>query len=211
MAVAREYRNRLLRSRSLLSEEFSYETRPALIVRRGSNGFEIENVGQTTAVGITLNLVERAARPTGKLHVGGILRPAETSGIFATDWPEELKPELAERPASFEERIRRLHGEEVQQYDGERVASHLLTRPGRQILILRFRILDGSKTYVRLFSPARKREQRPLEVLPTHPLMQNRIFASTIEKWHASKSQFRPPFDFSKIRENREGVSGHSR
>src|ERR1700687_2826917 len=79
---------------TLSYNKFKHDTRPALILRRGFEGIEIENVGQAGAIVVTLNLVERIRRRSGKLHVGQILRPGEKSTIGAFDWPKSLTLEL---------------------------------------------------------------------------------------------------------------------
>ena len=73
-------------------KRFKHDTRPKLILTSGSEGIEVENVGQTTAVNITLTLVERVRRPSGKLSVPtDALRPGEKSTIVAFDWPDTLE------------------------------------------------------------------------------------------------------------------------
>jgi hypothetical protein len=172
-------------------KRFKHDTRPALIVSHS----EIENVGQVVAVGITLNLVERIKRPSGKLHVARILRPSEKSPIGASDWPKALTEELDRNPGSMEEIVRKKDGQEVHHY-GKRVASYLLRREGNQIAILRFRPVDGSKTVVRLFSAVRNSEGRFKELVPCYRVLRNRLGAFLLEKWYRKNAELAPTFKF---------------
>jgi hypothetical protein len=172
-------------------KKFKHDTRPALILRHG----EIENVGQVVAVGVTVNLVERIKRPSGKMYVARILKPGEKSAIGASDWPKALTAELERNPQSMEEIVLKMDGQEVK-YDGKRVASHLLTREGNQIVILRFRAVDRSKTIVRLFSPVRSSEGGFIELMPSYRVLRNRLGAFLIEKWYRKNAELAPPFRF---------------
>jgi len=64
-------------------KRFKRDTRPILILMPGSEGIEIENVGQVVAVNVTLTLVETVKRPSGTLSVLHTLRPSEKSTIGA--------------------------------------------------------------------------------------------------------------------------------
>ena len=185
---------------TLSYKKFKQDTRPALILRRCSEGMEIENVGQVVAVGVTLNLVERVKRPSAKLRVGDTLRPGEKSVISAFDWPEALTVELERNTlSSMEEFVRRMDGQEVR-HDARRVASYLLAREGRRIEILRFRAVDGSKTFVRLFSSVRSSQDGFTELVPSYRLLRTRLCAFALEKRYAKNAELAPPlppFKFS--------------
>jgi hypothetical protein len=159
------------------------------------NQREIENVGQVVAVGVTLNLVERTKRPSAELHVARVLRPREKSAIGASRWPKALTLELERNPRSMEEIVSKIHGQQVE-YDGKRVASYLLTREGNQIVILRFRAVDGSRTSVRLFSPVRRSEGRFTELMPCYRVLRNRLGAFLLEKWYRKNAELAAPFKF---------------
>lgn len=181
-------------------KKFKHDTRPALDLRYR----EIENVGQVAAVGITLGLVERTKRPSGKLYVARMLRPGEKSTIEASKWPKALTAELQRNPRSMEEIVLQQDGQEVK-YDGKRVASHLLTREGKQIVILRFRAVDGSRTFVRLFSPTRSSEGRFTEMTPSYRLLRNRLGAFLLERWYGKNAGLKPPFKFP-VHEEGNGI-----
>ena len=91
--------------------------------------------------------------------------------------------------------MRKLDGQEAR-YDGRRVACHLLTREGGQILILRYRTVDGSKAFVRLFSAPRRNECRFTELRPSHRILLNRLGAFALENWYSKNSELAPPFKF---------------
>jgi len=181
---------------TLSYKKFKHDTRPALLLRSGFKGIEVENVGQVVAVGATLSLVERLKRPSGRVHVGDTLRPGEKSTVSAFDWPGALTAELERNTlSSMEEFVLKSDGQEVR-YDGRRVASYLLTREGGQILILRFRAGDGSKTFVRLFSVVRSSQNRFAQLMPSWRLLRNRLGAFALEKWYGKNPQLAPPFKF---------------
>jgi|SRR5882724_9487485 len=177
---------------TLSYKKFKHDTRPALILRCGSE-MEIENVGQVVAVGVTLNLVERVRRPSGILHVGNTLRPGEKSTISAFDWPEALTVELEENTlSSMEEMVLRMDGQQVR-LDVRRVASYLLSREGKRIVILRFRAVDGSKTFVRLFSSVKSSPDGFTELMPCYRFLRNRLWAYALERWYGKNVELAPP------------------
>jgi hypothetical protein len=190
---------------TLSYRKFRHDTRPALIVRHG----EIENVGRVVAVDVSMNLVERAKRPSGKLSVARILRPGEKSAIGAFDWPKALRVELEKNPRSMEEIVSKAEGQEVQ-YSSKRVASHLLTREGTQIVILRFRAVDGSKTFLRLFSPRRSNEGRFTELMPSYRVLRNRFGVFLLEKWFGKNAELAPPLKFP-AHENEDAIEDGTR
>jgi hypothetical protein len=187
---------------TLYYKKFKLDTRPALVLRRGSEGMEIENVGQVVAVGVTLTLVERVKRPSGRLSVADTLRPGEKSTVRAFDWPQALTAELERNTLSpMEEFVRRADGQKVRP-DSRRVAFYLLTREGKRIVILRFRAVDGSKTFVRLFQSVKSREGESTVLPPS--VLRNRVWAAALEKLYGRKAELElevapplPPFNSS--------------
>jgi hypothetical protein len=178
---------------TLSYKKFKHDTRPALRLRRGSEGFEVENVGQAAAVDVTLNLVERVKRPSGILHVVDTLRPGEKSTISAFNWPEALTLKLQRNTfSSMEEIVLRLGGEKIQ-HDGRTVASYLLTREGKQMVVLRFRAVDGARTFVRMFSPVSDSQDRFTRLMPSNRILRNRLCAFALEKRYAKNPELAPP------------------
>lgn len=178
---------------TLSYRRFKHDTRPALILRGGSEGTEIENVGQVVAVGVALTLVERVKRPSGKLGVADILRPGEKATVRAFDWPEAVAAELERNTlSSTEEFVRRMDGQKVRP-DGRRVASYLLSREGKRIVILRFRAVDGSKTSVRLFRSVKGKLDEFTTLRPSYRLFRNRIWAAAVEKLYSGNAEIAPP------------------
>jgi hypothetical protein len=185
---------------TLSHKKFKHDTRPALVLRRGSEGAEIENVGPVVAVGITLTLLERTKRPSAALGVTDTLRPGDKSPVRAFDWPEAVAVEMNHNTLEpCPEWVLRMDGHDVHP-SGERVASYLLAREGRQILILRFRAVDGSKNLVRLFRSAKIRRDPSTVLRPS--VLRNRVWAAVLEKLYAGNAELRPasrlpPFDSS--------------
>lgn len=187
---------------TLSYKKFKLDTRPALVLRRGSEGMEIENVGQVVAVGVTLTLIERVKRPSGRLSVADTLRPGEKSTVRAFDWPQALTPELERNTLSpMEEFVRRADGHNVRP-DSRRVASYLLAREGKRVVILRFRAVDGSKTFVRLFQSVKSKQDESTVLTPS--VLRNRVWAAALEKLYGRKAELElelttplPPFNSS--------------
>lgn len=185
---------------TLTYKKFKHDTRPALVLRRGSERLEIENVSRLVAVGITLTLLERTKRPSAALGVTDTLRPGEKSPVRAFDWPEAVAVEMGHNTLEpFSEWVLKMDGHDVHP-TGERVASYLLAREGGQILILRFRGVDGSKTLVRLFRSAKIRRDPSTVLRPS--FLRNRVWAAVLEKLYARNAELRPasclpPFDSS--------------
>lgn len=174
--------------------KYKHDTRPALVLRRSKGGFEIENLGQGIAVGVSLSLIERASRPSARLHVEDVLKPGAKSSVAGFDYPEDLLSEMETNHvySSFDDCVRRSAGERIKPSGGT-VGSYVLTRKGKQILILRFRVVDGSKTFVRLFIPATT-ERGFVEVKPSSRVFRNRLTALLLQALYARNSQFAPPF-----------------
>jgi hypothetical protein len=171
---------------TLSYKKFKHDTRPALVLRRGSGKMEIENVGQVVAVGVTLTLVERVQRPSARLGVADTLRRGEKSTVCVFDWPEAVIVELNQNTLEpFSEHVLRMDGQDVRPR-GERVASYLLGREGITV-ILRFRAVDGSKTYVRLF----KSKQEFTVWTPS--VVTNRVWAAALEKLYGRNAELGPP------------------
>jgi hypothetical protein len=149
---------------------------------------EIENLGPVPAVDISLTLIERVKRPSGKLSVRGMLKAGEKTSISAYDYPETLEAELG--PGSFEEIIRNLDGEKVR-IPPTRIARYLLLRDGGQLLVMRYRTPDSARQMVRLFSVVRLRERFPSLKLNWGPLV--RLYAKFLEWRFRRNSVFAPP------------------
>jgi hypothetical protein len=176
-------------------KKFAHDTRPMLILRSASEGNEIENVGQAVAVNIRLALVERAKRSSGVLSVPHTLRPGERSTIGAFDWPEALTVGLNQGTLEpMSEWVLRMDGRTVHP-TGARVARYLMARE-RIVVILRYRAGDRSKTYVRLFRPARKNPRQFPELVPVFSLLRSRLFAVVIEKLYGKNAELARPFEF---------------
>ena len=125
------------------------------------------------------------------------IRASKTKGLWFKKRPKTLFPDasLERHPGSMEEIVRKKDGQEVR-YDGKRVAFYLLRREGNQIVILRFRAVDGSKTFVRFFSPVRSGEGRFIELMPLYRVLRNRLGALLLEKWYRKNAELAPPFRF---------------
>lgn len=177
---------------ALSYKRFKRDTRPALIWGHGSEGTEIENVGPVAAVDITLTLFERTKRSSGRLRVGDTLRPGEKSTIRALDWPEALTVEMRQHVLEpMDHFVLRMARKEVRQ-DANRVASHLLCRKGKRIVILKFRAADRPNVFTRVFLLGSKQEaftkfRQPCQILS------NRLCAFLLERWYAKNVELAPP------------------
>jgi hypothetical protein len=194
----------------LAYKKFRHDTRPALILRRGSKGMELENIGPVVVYGITLTLIERVRRPSGRLSVVDTLRPGESSPISAFDLPEELTTEFERNTLlSFEETMLMAEGQRIRP-NARNVASYLLSREGRAIIVLRFRARDESKTFVRLFRAVRGKNDEFI-VTPSHRTLRNRVMAAALEKLYRGNGQLAPPFGLPPFQEHgtlEEGKAG---
>lgn len=202
---------------ALSYKKFRHDTRPALIMRRISQGegqwwdaIEIENVGQSLAVGVSLTLVERTKRPSGRLHVGDVLKPGESTAVSAFDWPDALAEELDRNTLSpMAEFVLKMDGRSVRP-DSRRVAAYLLCRDGKQIVVLRFRVLDGAKTVVRLFSPVKSSKGAFTELIPVYRCLRNRPCAAALQRWYGSNAELAPPLKFPVDDESSAGEAKNS-
>ena len=149
---------------------------------------DIENLGPVPAVDISLTLIERVKRPSGKLSVQDMLKAGEKTTISAYDYPETVEAELG--PGSFEEIIRNLEGEKVR-IPPTRIARHLLLRDGGQLLVVRYRAPDSAKQIVHLFSVVRRRERFPALKPNWKPLVG--LYAKFLEWRFRRRSVFAPP------------------
>lgn len=181
---------------SLAAVSLSYvklrrETRPLLHVRMIAGRAEIENLGPVTAVNISLRLIERVRRPSGKLSVTEILRPGEKAAVSAYDYPEAVKEGFTQNCGlSFEAVISELAGEDVK-IPSDRIASYLLSREGNPTLIIRYREVDGFKRIVRVLSPF-KRENRFTQLKPSWKLFAS-VYARFLERRYGGNSEFAMP------------------
>ncbi|HWQ53406.1 MAG TPA: hypothetical protein VN442_06960 [Bryobacteraceae bacterium] len=176
--------------------KYKHDTRPVLVLRRAKGGFAIENFGRGIAAGVSVRLIERTRRPSAALYVEDLLKPDSRCLVSAGGYPEELVAEMERNSAysSFEDVIRSLHGEQLKP-TGEHVASYLLTREGKQIVLLRFRTVDGSRASVRLFSPA-THDDGFVELVPYNRILCNRTSAFVLEKRYGTNSILAPAFAF---------------
>ncbi len=176
---------------------FKHDTRPKLILSAVPEGIEIENVGQVVAVNITLTLVERVKRPSGKLSVSHALRPGDKATVGASDWTDALTAELNRHTLEpMSEFVLRSSGRAVRPA-GARVAFYLMARE-KTTAILRFRAADGSKTFVRLISARRNQEGFP-EFVPAWRPLGNRLSALMIERWYAKNAEIAPPSSLPRL------------
>jgi hypothetical protein len=190
---------------TLSYKKFKYDTRPALVLRRGSEGTEVENVGQVVAVGVTLTLVEKVKRPSGRLGVVDTLRPGDKSTVRAFDWPESLTTELARNTLeSMDEFVLGMAGKKVRP-DGTKVAAYLLSRAGKRVVILRFRAADGSKTFVRLFQSGREKLGEFTVLTPSHKVLRNRVWAAALQKYYGGNAELAPPLPPLKFPRHEKG------
>jgi hypothetical protein len=104
----------------------------------------------------------------------------------------------------MEEIVLRMKGQEVQP-DDRRVASYLLARDKKPIIIMRFRAVDAPKLFVRLFSRVKSSQDTFNELIRSHRLFRNRPCAFVLEKWYGKNAELAPPsppFKFPKHDEN---------
>jgi hypothetical protein len=113
--------------------KYKHDTGPVLVVQRGREGLEIENLGRGIAVGISAILLERTKRPSATLFVADVLKPDAKTTLSAGDYPQELLTEMAKAPvfSSFEDVVRLSSGEQIM-YKGSQIATdNTRQRPGR--------------------------------------------------------------------------------
>jgi hypothetical protein len=182
--------------------KYRHDTRPVLVVRRGQTGIEIENLGRGIAVGVSATLLERSKRPSATLHVQDVIKPDITATLSAGDYPEELRTEMEKAPffVSYEQGLRLISGDPIL-YSPSQIATYLLTRDTNAVLLVRFRVLDGSKTLVRIFAP--KRTDRDfIELVPWPRVFRNRLSAWVLGKRYAGNAILGPPPAFLRARQS---------
>lgn len=132
-----------------------------LSIRESTGGtIEIVNTGNKTANDIELELVEKERRVSGRLAAKNSLSKDQAATLSAYDGPQELHAEFNQhRSISFEATLRRLRGEDVT-VPPDRLAHYLLTRKGKQVLVVSYGIPDSTKRIVRIFVPAKTGQQR---------------------------------------------------
>lgn len=188
---------------SLHRRKLRYDTTPILNVCRGQRGAtQIENTGPAAATGISLCLIERSKRPSGRLAGTDILRTKESLTIYAYDYPKELEDEMRkERLLSVEDVILRLHGQKPR-IASELIAEYLLSREGNQLLVVHYRVAGESKIRRRVYRHT-KNSQGFTEFVPCGKIMSNRFIVHLLQRWNSRNSQFAPPFDWGALA-NRE-------
>jgi hypothetical protein len=172
------------------------ESRPILHIYFAGK-LTIENVGSAAAVDLTAKLLEPRRRSSGKLMLFGSVLRAQggKANVSAWDWPKELEAEIRKnRLLSVEDTIMRLHGEEPP-LAPDLVAQYLVSRPGGQLLAIRYRIADSPRTHVRLF----RIEQSPEGGLPhfVRVRLATRVVVAVLEFLWRNHPQYREPFKFS--------------
>jgi hypothetical protein len=176
-------------------QKLKRDTRPALHVSHVTqmpHTVEIENVGPTVVVNLALGLIERTRRPSGRLSTVQTLRPGERAQVSAYACPHSLSAEVeATRYLPPEHTILRLSGKDTR-ISGPLMAEYLLTRDGGQLLTLRYRVADSTKTCVRMFSTVRRGDGfvdfKPRRTMSTRP------YVRLPEVWNKHNPEFAAPF-----------------
>jgi len=170
------------------------ESRPILHVHASPGTVEIENIGTVAAVDVTATLLEPRMRASGRLTVDNVLRAQGGKGkISAWDWPKELEQEIREnRLLSFEDTILRLSGKDPS-IPPDIVSQYLVSRPGGQLLAIRYRIADNPRTHIRLFRVLQTGEGFPHFVRVRGA---TRLSVATLQFLWRNHPQYRPPFKF---------------
>lgn len=127
-------------------------TEPVLSLRVVSPAFrghiELQNAGAVMASDVRIELIERHRRPSGRLHVGDVLRVGENVTVVAWDFPPELNAEFRSRqifgdPATDLENIQRsIKGGSPKPYQDDLIAFHLTARKGGQRIVVSCSVPD---------------------------------------------------------------------
>jgi hypothetical protein len=171
-------------------------TVPVISVRESSTGgIEIVNTGSITAIDIELELVERTRRPSGRLVSKKSLSKDEAAIISAFDCLDDVHKEYPAR--DFEARIRRFRGEETRTAPND-LARHLLSRDGKQLLIVSYGVPDSPKRITRIFDPIMHADRSVRFRLKKK--RSARAYSMIYRLRYSGFPVYAPPFDFSQLR-----------
>jgi hypothetical protein len=170
-------------------------TVPVISVRESSTGgIEIVNTGSITAIDIELKLIERTRRPSGRLVSKKSLSKDEAAIISAFDCLDDVHKEYP--PRDFEARIRRFHGEETRTAPDD-LARHLLSRDGKQLLVVSYGIPDSPKRITRIFDPTMHADRSVrFQLKKKHSA---RAYLVIYRLRYSRFPVYALPFDFSKL------------
>ena len=93
--------------------------------------------------------------------------------------------------SSFEDVVRLSSGEQIM-YKGSQIASYLLNRAGKPLMVVRFRRVTGSKTFVRIFSP-KTADRGSIGLVPWPRIFCSRLSAFILRRRYGRNAILAPP------------------